>query len=188
MYAEAPHNAPYRRERHEPQKGDARGAKSPKSVLHVYRHTSVRPAFLGDVLVRTDPATTAWREQVIRTEVDALADLVASGALHDGVPGTWARDLAVLLWPLIAAPPRTSEHPRVVRPGVARTGAGRAPGGRGRVGRAGKRGNWRRQGEGGFATPQILHGPRGNRRRHDATGSVTPHISRRARGCPSNPA
>ncbi len=111
-------------------------------ALHVLQTTltdRVGPAFLGDVLVRTDPATTAWREQVIRPEVDALADLlshgvadgvlradanyplilelvlgglVASGALHDGVPGTWARDLAVLLWPLIAAPPRTSERPR----------------------------------------------------------------------------
>lgn len=89
----------------------------------------VGPVFLADLLVGTDDVITIWRDKLVRPEMDTLSQLfsrgvdegvlspdvdhgliielilgglVVGGAMHDGVPDSWAHDLATTLWPLLA--------------------------------------------------------------------------------------
>lgn len=88
----------------------------------------VGPVFLADLLVGTDDVVAIWREKLVRPEIDTLSQLfsrgvddgvlspevdyrmiielilgglVVGGAMHDGVPESWAHDLATTLWPLL---------------------------------------------------------------------------------------
>lgn len=104
-----------------------------EGILDILRQVltdRVGPVFLADLLIGTDPAVATWRDKLVRPEMDTLSQLfsravadgvlnpdadygliielilgglVVGGAMHDGVPDSWAHDLAVTLWPLLSA-------------------------------------------------------------------------------------